>query len=74
MEGDPGTSSRSCVQGNILEWRKKEGDAVAAGESLALIETDKASMEWESQDDGFLAKILSPSGTENIKVGTMVSS
>jgi pyruvate dehydrogenase E2 component (dihydrolipoamide acetyltransferase) len=62
----------ALLQGNISEWKKQVGDAVAAGDSLAMIETDKAAMDWESQDDGFLAKILVPQGTEGIKVGTLV--
>lgn len=61
-----------CTQGNLQQWKKKEGDEIAAGDSLAVIETDKAAMDWESQDDGFLAKILKPAGSENVKVGTLV--
>ena len=38
-----------------------------------MIETDKAAMDWESQEDGYLAKILTPDGTEGIQVGTLVS-
>jgi len=65
--------SPTMEQGNLQEWKKKEGERVSAGDSLALIETDKASMDWESQDDGYLAKILKPAGTDNIKVGTLVA-
>lgn len=65
--------SPTMEQGNISEWKKQVGDAVAAGDSLAMIETDKAAMDWESQDDGFLAKILVPQGTEGIKVGTLMA-
>ncbi len=50
------------VQGNIASWKKKEGDSIAAGDVLAEIETDKATMEWEAQEEGFLAKILKPAG------------
>eukprot|EP00873_Tetraselmis_striata_P026562 jgi/Tetstr1/446826/TSEL_034306.t1 len=65
--------SPTMEQGTISEWKKKVGDAVAAGDSLAMIETDKASMDWESQDDGYLAKILVQPGTDAIKVGTLVA-
>lgn len=50
------------MQGNILEWQKKEGDRLQPGDSIALIETDKATMTWEAQEEGFLAKILVPEG------------
>lgn len=46
------------VQGNIAQWRKKEGATIAPGDVLAEVETDKATIEWESQEEGFLAKIV----------------
>lgn len=49
-------------QGNIAAWRKNEGDAVAPGDILAEIETDKATIEWEAQEEGYLVKILKPAG------------
>lgn len=55
--------------GNIASWKKKEGDEIAAGDSIAEIETDKATMEWEAQDDGFVAKILLEAGAKDIAVG-----
>ncbi len=55
--------------GNIASWKKKEGDAVAAGDSIAEIETDKATMDWEAQDDGFVAKILLQDGAKDVPVG-----
>lgn len=65
--------SPTMSHGNIIEWKKKEGDAVAAGDVYCLVETDKATIEWESQEDGFLAKILAPDGTKDIEVGTTVA-
>ncbi|KAK9863718.1 hypothetical protein WJX84_001166 [Apatococcus fuscideae] len=61
--------SPTMSQGNIAGWKKKEGEAVAAGDSIAEIETDKATMEWEAQDDGFVAKILLEAGAKDIPVG-----
>ncbi|HVR74693.1 MAG TPA: pyruvate dehydrogenase complex dihydrolipoamide acetyltransferase [Planctomycetota bacterium] len=54
--------SDTMSEGKILSWMKKEGDAVAAGEILAEIESDKASMEMEAYDAGYLRKILVPAG------------
>lgn len=62
--------SPTMSQGNIASWKKKEGEAVGAGEEMAEIETDKATMAWESQDDGFIAKILLQDGAKDIPVGT----
>ncbi len=56
--------------GNIASWKKKEGEQVGAGDEMAEIETDKATMAWESQDDGFIAKILLQEGAKDIPVGT----
>eukprot|EP00238_Polyblepharides_amylifera_P002070 CAMPEP_0196589144 /NCGR_PEP_ID=MMETSP1081-20130531/62819_1 /TAXON_ID=36882 /ORGANISM="Pyramimonas amylifera, Strain CCMP720" /LENGTH=415 /DNA_ID=CAMNT_0041911867 /DNA_START=444 /DNA_END=1691 /DNA_ORIENTATION=- len=60
-------------QGNIAEWKMKEGDKVSAGDILCSIETDKATLEMESMEDGFLAKILMPSGSQNVAVGTPIA-
>jgi len=65
--------SPTMDKGNLVEWKKEEGEEISTGDVIAAIETDKATMEWESQDDGFLAKILVPAGTENVKVGTQVA-
>jgi pyruvate dehydrogenase E2 component (dihydrolipoamide acetyltransferase) len=51
----------------------KEGDSVAAGDLLAEIETDKATMEFEAVDEGTIAKILVPEGTDEVKVGTVIA-
>jgi len=64
--------SPSMDQGNIVKWKKKEGDKVKQGDILAEIETDKATVDFESTEDGFLAKILLPAGTRNLKIGTPI--
>lgn len=56
--------SPTMTKGNVGAWRKKEGDAVRAGEVLCDIETDKATMGLEATDDGVLAKILVPAGSQ----------
>jgi pyruvate dehydrogenase E2 component (dihydrolipoamide acetyltransferase) len=56
-------------QGNVANWQKKEGEAISAGDVLADIETDKATLAFESMEDGFLAKILVSAGEKNIPVG-----
>jgi len=60
--------SPTMEQGRLAKWLKKEGDAVRSGDVLAEIETDKATMEVEAVDDGTLAKILVPGGTDNVAV------
>ncbi|CAL8471164.1 g10706 [Coccomyxa elongata] len=65
--------SPTMSQGNIAEWKKKEGDEVSAGDSIAEVETDKATMDWESQDDGFIAKLLVPDGAKDLPVGSPVA-
>ena len=61
--------SPTMETGTISEWKVKEGEAFAAGDSLAEIETDKASIDFEAQDDGVVAKILVDAGTADITVG-----
>jgi len=65
--------SPTMTEGKITRWLKKEGDQVKAGQILAEIETDKATMEIEAADDGKLGKILIQAGTENIKVNTPIA-
>jgi pyruvate dehydrogenase E1 component beta subunit len=60
-------------EGKLAKWLKKEGDSVKSGDVIAEIETDKATMEVEAVDDGTLAKILVPGGTENVKVNTPIA-
>jgi pyruvate dehydrogenase E2 component (dihydrolipoamide acetyltransferase) len=61
------------TQGNIAKWVMKEGDVVAPGHVIAEVETDKATMEWEAQEEGFIAKLLVPSGASGIVVGAPVA-
>eukprot|EP00195_Chlamydomonas_chlamydogama_P014381 CAMPEP_0202890986 /NCGR_PEP_ID=MMETSP1392-20130828/1202_1 /ASSEMBLY_ACC=CAM_ASM_000868 /TAXON_ID=225041 /ORGANISM="Chlamydomonas chlamydogama, Strain SAG 11-48b" /LENGTH=545 /DNA_ID=CAMNT_0049574645 /DNA_START=324 /DNA_END=1961 /DNA_ORIENTATION=+ len=61
------------TQGNIAQWKKKEGDQVAPGQILAEVETDKATIEWEAQEEGYIAKILKPDGSKEVAVGQPVA-
>jgi pyruvate dehydrogenase E1 component beta subunit len=65
--------SPTMEEGTLAKWLVKEGDKVSAGDVLAEIETDKATMEFESIDEGTVGKILIPEGTENVKVGTVIA-
>ena len=65
--------SPTMEEGTLARWLVKEGDAVSSGDLLAEIETDKATMEFESIDEGVIGKILVPAGTENVKVGTVIA-
>ena len=65
--------SPTMTEGTIARWLKSEGDAIAIGDVLAEIETDKATMEIESADEGVLDKILVPEGAENIAVNTPIA-
>ncbi|MET3580658.1 pyruvate dehydrogenase E1 component beta subunit [Mesorhizobium robiniae] len=65
--------SPTMEEGNVSKWLKKEGDKVAAGDVLAEIETDKATMEVEAVDEGTLAKIVVPAGTEGVKVNALIA-
>ncbi|MFL6843592.1 MAG: pyruvate dehydrogenase complex dihydrolipoamide acetyltransferase [Allosphingosinicella sp.] len=65
--------SPTMEEGTLAKWLVKEGDTVAAGDLLAEIETDKATMEFEAVDEGRIAKILVPEGTDEVKVGTVIA-
>src|ERR1700722_12582427 len=65
--------SPTMSEGKITRWLKKEGDAVKAGQTIAEIETDKATMEVEAVDEGRLGKILIPAGTEHVAVNTPIA-
>jgi pyruvate dehydrogenase E2 component (dihydrolipoamide acetyltransferase) len=65
--------SPTMEKGNLSKWLKKEGDKVKAGDVIAEIETDKATMEYESIDDGVLAKIVVPEGTQDVSVNTLIA-
>jgi biotin carboxyl carrier protein len=65
--------SPTMTEGNIASWKVQEGDSFEAGDILLEIETDKASMDVEAQDDGKMAKIFSPDGSKSVKVGTRIA-
>src|SRR5215472_7488321 len=65
--------SPTMEKGNLAKWLKKEGDAVKSGDVIAEIETDKATMEYESIDDGVLAKIVVPEGTQDVPVNQLIA-
>ncbi|XP_029909768.1 pyruvate dehydrogenase protein X component, mitochondrial [Myripristis murdjan] len=65
--------SPTMEEGNIVKWLKKEGEAVAAGDALCEIETDKAVVTMESNDDGVLAKILMEEGSRGVPLGTLIA-
>src|SRR3954471_11382195 len=65
--------SPTMTEGKLTRWLKKEGDQVKAGQVLAEIETDKATMEVEAVDEGKLLKILVPGGSQGIKVNTPIA-
>ncbi len=65
--------SPTMEEGTLAKWLVKEGDTVQSGELLAEIETDKATMEFEAVDEGTIAQILVPAGTDNVKVGTVIA-
>lgn len=64
--------SPTMNMGNIVSWEKKEGDKLGEGDLLAEIETDKATMGFETPEEGYLAKILVPAGTKEVPVGKLV--
>ena len=65
--------SPTMTEGKLANWLKKDGDAVNAGDVIAEIETDKATMEVEAVDEGKLAEILVPEGTEHVAVNTPIA-
>jgi pyruvate dehydrogenase E2 component (dihydrolipoamide acetyltransferase) len=64
--------SPTMTEGKLAKWVKKEGDEIKSGDVIAEIETDKATMEVEAVDEGFLAKIVVPEGTEGVAVNTVI--
>ncbi len=65
--------SPTMTEGNLAKWLKAEGDAIEAGDVIAEIETDKATMEVEAVDEGILGKILISEGTEGVAVNTPIA-
>uniref|UniRef100_A0A1B0AZA2 dihydrolipoyllysine-residue acetyltransferase n=1 Tax=Glossina palpalis gambiensis TaxID=67801 RepID=A0A1B0AZA2_9MUSC len=64
--------SPTMETGSIVSWEKKEGDKVNEGDLLAEIETDKATMGFETPEEGYLAKIIVPAGTKDVPIGKLV--
>lgn len=65
--------SPTMEEGNLAKWLVKEGDKVASGDVIAEIETDKATMEVEAVDEGTVAKLVVPAGTEGVKVNALIA-
>ncbi|MCW5722779.1 MAG: biotin/lipoyl-binding protein, partial [Devosia sp.] len=65
--------SPTMEEGNLAKWLVKEGDTVKSGDVIAEIETDKATMEVEAVDEGTVAKIVVPAGTEGVKVNSLIA-
>ena len=65
--------SPTMKEGNLANWLKNEGDNIEAGDVIAEIETDKATMEVEAVDEGILGKILIHAGTENVAVNAPIA-
>src|SRR5687767_11224647 len=65
--------SPTMEEGTLAKWLVKEGDEVKSGDILAEIETDKATMEFEAVDEGTIARILVPEGSDGVKVGTPIA-
>ncbi|NKD84809.1 pyruvate dehydrogenase complex dihydrolipoamide acetyltransferase [Haematospirillum jordaniae] len=65
--------SPTMTEGTLAKWLKKEGDAISAGDVIAEIETDKATMEFEAVDEGILARVLIPAGTQGVAVNEPIA-
>src|SRR5450432_745515 len=65
--------SPTMEKGNLAKWLKKEGDKVKSGDVIAEIETDKATMEVEAVDEGTIAKIVVPEGTQDVAVNDVIA-
>jgi pyruvate dehydrogenase E2 component (dihydrolipoamide acetyltransferase) len=65
--------SPTMEEGTLAKWLVKEGDSVKSGDLMAEIETDKATMEFEAVDEGVIARIVVPEGTDNVAVGAVIA-
>jgi pyruvate dehydrogenase E2 component (dihydrolipoamide acetyltransferase) len=65
--------SPTMEKGNLAKWLKKEGDKIKSGDIIAEIETDKATMEYEATDEGTLARIVVPEGTQDVAVNSVIA-
>ena len=61
------------MQGNISKWIKQIGDEVGPGDVLAAIETDKATVDFEMQEEGYVAKLLYPEGAKDVPLGAVIA-
>ena len=64
--------SPTMTEGSLARWHKREGDRISAGDVIAEIETDKATMEMEAVDDGVLGRIVVSEGSENVEVNAVI--
>ena len=64
--------SPTMEMGTIVSWEKQEGDELSEGDLLAQIETDKATMEFETPEEGYLAKILIAAGSKDVPIGKLL--
>lgn len=60
-------------KGNLMKWLVKEGDRISPGDVICEIETDKATVGFEVQEDGYIAKLMVPAGSKDIKLGTILA-
>src|SRR5438309_10986630 len=65
--------SPTMTEGNLAKWHKKVGDAVKAGDVIAEIETDKATMEVEAVDEGVMGELVVPEGAQAVKVNAVIA-
>src|ERR1039458_6873132 len=65
--------SPTMEKGKLARWLKKEGDKIKSGDIIAEIETDKATMEYEAVDEGTLAKIVAPEGTQDVAANAVIA-
>ncbi|XP_060085340.1 pyruvate dehydrogenase protein X component-like [Ylistrum balloti] len=73
MKLDMPSLSPTMSEGSIIKWHKKEGDAVAPGDDLCDIQTDKAVVTMDTDEEGILAKIIMPENSKDVKVGTLIA-
>ncbi|XP_074660616.1 pyruvate dehydrogenase protein X component, mitochondrial-like [Tubulanus polymorphus] len=64
--------SPTMTEGTIVKWHKKEGDSISAGDVLCDVQTDKAVVSFELEEDGILAKIVQPENSKDLKIGTLI--
>ena len=65
--------SPTMEEGTIVKWLKKEGDNVSPGDVLCEIETDKATISMDTEEEGILAKIIVPEGSTNVKINKLIA-